>query len=147
MMPTAGKLIGAIAFALLAWFVSDQVKPLLPEGMAVGLLSPVNATIGLIMGWRILGKNAGEGLVGTIGHAMTTTVAATFLSLLAWGGYEMYKRSIRMYYDGPVEALQEMALLMTEYAMLAATKDVLLLLVLGALVCAWITELFAARFG
>ena len=146
-MPTSGKLIGAIAFALLAWFVSDLVKQLLPEGTAVGMLSPVNAFIGLLLGWRILGARAGEGMTATTGHAITTAVSVTFMCLLAWGGYEMYKRSIRMYYDGPVEALQEMALLMGEYAAVAATPQTIGTLLVGALFAGWVTEAFAARFG
>ena len=146
-MPTAGKLIGAIAFGLLAWFMSDMIKPLLPEGTAVGLLAPVNGAIGVLLGWRILGAQAGEGLVPTVGHAMTTAVSSVFMCLLAWGGYEMYKRSIRMYYDGPVEALQEMAMLMVGYAALIATPETAITLLIGALLSAWITEAFASRFA
>ena len=107
-MPTAAKLIGALSFAALAWFVSDLIKPLLPEGTQVGLLSPVNAFFGLLMGWRILGARAGEGIVSSVGYGLTAAVATVFWGLLAWAGYEMIVRSTRLYYDGPIEALQDM---------------------------------------
>ncbi|NNE81559.1 MAG: TrgA family protein, partial [Silicimonas sp.] len=56
-MPTGGKLIAAIVFAALAYFISDLVKPLLEDtqGSRVGSLSFVNAFIGLLMGWTIMG--------------------------------------------------------------------------------------------
>lgn len=145
-MPTAAKLVAAIAFAALAWFLSDLVKPLLPEGTQVGLLSPINAFFGLIMGWRIMGKNAGKGLFPSSGYGLTTLVATVFWCLLIWGGYEMIVRATRLRYDGPVEALQDMITLMLEYGQLAATNTILGTAVLGCLFCAWLAELSARRW-
>ena len=59
-MPTGGKLIGAIVFAIFAYFISDLIKPLLPEGTGVGWFSPVNAIIGLLMGRELMVRRAGE---------------------------------------------------------------------------------------
>lgn len=146
-MPTAGKLIGAITFAAIAYFVSDLIKPLLPEGTQSGLLSPVNALFGLMMGWRIMGRGAGRGYVSAMGFGLTTLVAVVFWSLLLWAGYEMIKRATRLYYDGPVEALQEMAKLMAEYARLAATPEVIGAALVGAVLGGFLTEFFARRWS
>lgn len=146
-MPTASKLVAAIAFAALAWFISDLVKPLLPEGTQVGLLSPVNALFGLIMGWRIMGRNAGHGLFASLGYGLTTIVATVFWCLLAWAGYEMVIRSTRLRYDGPVQALQDMVGLMLEYGQLASTTTILGAALAGTLFCAWLTELSARRWS
>jgi hypothetical protein len=146
-MPTAAKLIGAIVFAALAWFVSDLVKPLLPEGSQVGLLSPVNAFFGLIMGWRIMGRGAGNGYVPSLGYGLTTLAAIVFWCLLLWSGYEMTRRAMRLYYDGPMEALQEMAALMAEYARMAADPQVIGAAVIGSLLGAMLTEFFAKRWA
>ena len=145
-MPTASKLVAAIAFAALAWFISDLVKPLLPEGTQFDLLSPINALFGLIMGWRIMGRNAGNGLVASSGYGLTTLVATVFWCLLAWAGYEMVIRSTRLRYDGPVQALQDMVTLMIEYGQLASTNTVLAAALAGSLFCAWLSELAARRW-
>ena len=109
-MPTGAKLIGGIAFAFLAYFVSDLIKPLLPEGTQVGWFSPLNAIIGWLMGWTIMGKGAGDSYRKTFGYGLTTLVATAFWCILVWAGYEMLQNSIRLRYDGPIEALQAMAL-------------------------------------
>ncbi|MEM7720377.1 MAG: TrgA family protein [Pseudomonadota bacterium] len=146
-MPTGAKLIGALAFAALAYFISDLIKPLLPEGTNVSRLSEINAIVGLLMGWRVMGKGAGHTYKQSIGYGLTTLAATAFWSLLIWSGHEMLKRSIKMYYDGPVEALQEMAALYVEYARLAAVQEVLLPALVGAIFFSWLTEYFARRWS
>ena len=59
----------------------------------------------------------------------------------------MLRRSMRMYYDGPVEALQEMAQLMIDYAKLAAVNEVIIPAIVGALFVSWLTEFFARRWS
>jgi hypothetical protein len=147
-MPTAGKLIGAIVFAALAWFVSDLVKPLLPDGTQVGLMSPINALFGLLMGWRIMGRGAGNGYFGSMGFGITTAAATILWSLVFWGGYAMITNATRLRYDGPMEALQDMAVLMGDYARTAATDpQVVGATLIGSLLCAMLTEFFARRWS
>lgn len=146
-MPTGGKLIAAMTFAALAYFISDLIKPLLPEGTNVSLLSEINALVGLIMGWRVMGKGAGRSYRTSFGYGITTLAVTVFWSLLIWSGHEMLQRSIRLYYDGPVEALQEMAALYVEYARTAAVQEVLIPALLGAIFVSWLTEFFARRWS
>jgi len=145
-MPTGAKLVGAIAFALLAYFITDLVKPLLPEGTRFGMFSPINAVFGFAMGWRIMGKGAGTKYRTSLGYGMTAGAATLFWCLLFWAGYEMLKRSMRMYYDGPVEALQEMASLFIEYARLVAVPEVYWPALVGVVFVSWLTEFFARRW-
>ncbi|QMU58976.1 MAG: TrgA family protein [Boseongicola sp.] len=146
-MPTGGKLVAAIAFAALAYFITDLIKPLLPEGSRVGWFSQVNAGIGLVMGWTILGRGAGKTYRQAYGYGLTTLGATFFWSLVVWAGYEMLRRSMRLYYDGPIEALQEMAQLILDYGKLALVQDVILPAVVGALFVSWLTEFFARRWS
>lgn len=146
-MPTAGKLIGAIVFAALAYFITDLIKPLLPEGSRMGWFSQVNALVGLAMGWTIMGRGAGKTYRQSLGFGLTTLAATVFWCLVVWSGYEMLRRSMRMYYDGPVEALQEMAQLMIDYAKLAAVNEVIIPAIVGALFVSWLTEFFARRWS
>ena len=147
-MPTAGKLIGAVLFAALAWYVSELVKQYLPlEGAGATLLSPVNGFFGLVMGWRVMGRHAGQGYMPALGFGLTTIFAITFWVLLIWSAYEMIKRAVRGRYDGPVEALLAMSDLMIENAVFLLEPQVLGTAVAGSLVLALVTEFFARRWS
>ena len=147
-MPTAAKLIGAVLFAALAYYVSELVKELLPlEGAGATLLSPVNAFFGAAMGWRIMGRHAGQGFLPALGFGLTTIFAITFWALLIWSAYEMVIRAVRGRYDGPVEALLAMSDLMLEYAFLIVAPTVVGTAVVGSLVAAMVTEFFSRRWS
>lgn len=146
-MPTGAKLIGALTFAALAYFISDLIKPLLLEGTQVGMLSPINAVIGFLMGWKVMGKGAGRTYRQSFGYGFTTLAATAFWCLLVWSGYEMVKQSTRLRYDGPMEALQSMAALYMDYARLAAVQEVLIPAVFGVIFVSWLTEYFARRWS
>ena len=146
-MPTAAKLFGAVTFAALCWFVSGFIPPLLPGNTPTPLLQPVNAGVGFIMGWTILGRNAGTGLIATIGHASTTAVASVFWCLLIWSGSEMIDKSMKLRYNGPIEALQDMASMAAGYASMIATVEIIGALVLGVIVTAIMTESAASRWA
>ncbi len=146
-MPTGGKLIGALVFAALAYFLTDLIKPLLPEGTQVGWFSPINSAIGFLMGWTILGKGAGKTYRQAFGYGFTTLAATVFWSLIWWAGYNMIKQSMRLRYDGPVEALQEMAQQVVVYAKLAAVPEVIWPAVVGTAFVSWFTEFFARRWS
>ncbi|MEM6824503.1 MAG: TrgA family protein [Pseudomonadota bacterium] len=147
-MPTAAKLIGAVLFAALAYYVSDLVKVYLPlEGAGATLLSPVNAFFGAVMGWRIMGRHAGQGFMPAMGFGLTTIFAITFWALLIWSAYEMIKRAVRGRYDGPVEALLALSDLMLENAFLIVEAPVVAAAVIGSLLVALVTEFFARRWS
>lgn len=148
-MPTGGKLIGAIVFAALAYFISDLIKPLLAdtEGTRVAWLSPVNALVGAAMGWTIMGKGAGKSYRQSFGYGVTTLAATVFWCLIVWSGYKMILRSMAMRYDGAVHALQGMAELFLSYARLAAADEVVIPALVGTLFVSWLTEFFAKRWS
>ena len=146
-MPTGGKLVGAIFFALLAYWVSDLIKPLMAEGAQLGWLSPVNALVGLVMGWNIVGRGAGKTYRRAFGLGLTTLAATTFWCLIIWSGQLMIKNSTRLRYDGPVEALQDMAQIAIDYANMIAIESILWPAILGALFVSWLTEFFGRRWS
>lgn len=145
-MPTASKLVGAVLFAALAWFISDLAKPLLVEGTRVGLLSPVNAAFGGILGWRLMGRGTGQGMRTALGYGLTTALMTAFWALLFWSAYVMVVRSTRLYYNGPTEAVQDMFALFYDYASTVATGEVIGSLLIGAMIFGWLTEMVSRRF-
>lgn len=146
-MPTGGKLIAAVCFAALAFFISGLIIPFLPEGTPVGKFGPINALIGLIMGWVIMGKGAGKSLRQSLGYGLTTLAATVFWCLVAWAGWAMLQNSLRLRYDGPMDALKDMAQLAIDYAKLIAVQAVVIPALVGALFMAWVTDFFARRWS
>ncbi|RVT84142.1 tellurium resistance protein [Rhodobacteraceae bacterium CCMM004] len=145
MYPTAAKLVAALAFAALAWWVTDLVKPNLPQGTPMDWLAPVSAAVGAVMGWRVMGRRAGRGYVAAAGFGLTTAVAIVFWVLLIWAGYEMLQRSMDLYYDGPVEALESALALYMDYALLLVPGPPLPSLAVGAVLCGALAEWVARR--
>ncbi len=99
------------------------------------------------MGWTIMGRGAGKTYRQSFGYGLTTVAATVFWVLMCWSGYEMIRRSMRLYYDGPIEAIQEMAQLFLDYGKLAAVQEVVLPALVGALFVSWLTEFFARRWS
>lgn len=145
-MPTAAKLIGAVLFAALAWFVSEQIKDVLGRSAGLGLLSPINALLGAIMGWRVMGARAGDGFVASIGYGLTTVFAITFWAILVWSSYQMFNLAVRGRYTGPGDALGGLGDIMLENSALIVTPAVVGSAVIGGLVCGVVTEYFSHRW-
>ncbi|WP_179379887.1 TrgA family protein [Jannaschia marina] len=84
-MPTPAKLVSAVLFAALCWFVADSiVRYTLEEGVVVGPFREVLAAGGLVVGWRTIGT-AATGPVGrgnTIPNVITAGVAAAFILMV-----------------------------------------------------------------
>jgi hypothetical protein len=120
-MPTAARLFATVGFAAVAFLATDIYKPLLPEGTQMGMFTPINVGLGAIMGWTIMGRLAGQGYAAAISSGLRTSAVLLFYALFCWSFLEMLERSMRLYYDGPVEALQEMVAMAYDYVLLGLT--------------------------
>lgn len=107
-MPTAAKLVSALLMAALAWYVGHLIIPYFPEQTRVGVFREVLAVIGLLVGWRFLGRYAGQGYVAALGYGLGAAVILGFWGLFWYAGYEMILRSLDMAYRGPLQALKDM---------------------------------------
>ncbi|MEL6645573.1 MAG: TrgA family protein [Pseudomonadota bacterium] len=146
-MPTAPKLVAALLFALLTWVVSGLFKQQMPEGTQAAYLAAVNCALALILGWRITGSRAGDGMVAAIGVGITTVFAIAFYSILAWAAWEMQERAWKMAYVNPMEALQDMADLMLEYGTMLIDPGLLGTMFIGGIIAAALTEVSATRWA
>jgi hypothetical protein len=146
-MPTAAKLVAGILWALLAWFVSNLIKPYFPEGSDLGLFAEVNAALGLLLGWTMAGPRAGQGgWSGAISFGFTTTVALVVTGVFMHSFAEMVRLSLRRLYEGPVEGLVAVFGLMAEYFTLMAKTDVMVTLLVGGIVAGLVTEWAGRRW-
>lgn len=117
-MPTASKLFAAVFFALLAALAAHLFIPVLPEGTQTKMFRELSAVVGLFCGWFIMGRTTGRGMVEAINRGLLTSVAVLFWCLLLFSIYFMVRKSTRMMYDGPMDAVLGVLELMLEYGSL-----------------------------
>lgn len=145
-MPTAAKLMSAIALALVAFIVSEQVKPLLPEGTDFGYFSFVNAGFAAYVGWKLIGKRAGRGVMRSINNGLTGMVAMVLLVLFVQSFWIMFENSRKLRYDSVSEAIQSIFSMMTEYGLLLLQVNIITTLIGGAVFCGLLAEATSRRW-
>jgi len=143
-MPTAARLVAALLLAGLAWILSDLVRPLMPEGTPFGSFNIINSLIGLCVGWVVMGRRAGRGIVPGINNGLTGTAVLVLWALAFHSSMEMFRLAMKNRYDGPMEAIAAIFLLASEFGLMIAVPQVAVAAVIGAVVVGLCAE-FAAR--
>lgn len=143
-MPTASRLVAAACLALLAFVLSRQVMPLMPDGLDFGYFIPVNMAIAIIVGWKIMGGRAGRGAMAGLYNGLTGIAALIFWALFVHACYEMVDRAMQNRFDDPVEALLSIFEIGAEYGAVLLTPTIVLTAVIGGALAGLATE-FAAR--
>jgi hypothetical protein len=146
-MPTAAKLVAAIAFAIVGAIAAHLFLPVLPEGTPPGYLREVSALFGLVCGWRIMGRRVGKGMGEAAGSGILTAVCLLFWVMLFFSGFTMIRRSMRMLYDGPVDALLGAMSIMFDYGKLLAAPATPVALLIGGVLAGWLAEATRRRYS
>ncbi|WP_224824653.1 TrgA family protein [Cognatishimia sp. MH4019] len=144
-MPTFARLVAAVLFAALAWWVSQLIVPLMPNERPMGYFAIINAAVGLVMGWRIQGARAGNGYNAAIGISLTTVAAVVFWGLLLNSTIVMVELSLRKSYDGAVEAVVGVVDLMATHGKIMLDPTVIGTLLVGGLAIGMVTEWASRR--
>ncbi|EBA11888.1 TrgA family protein [Roseobacter sp. CCS2] len=146
-MPTAGRLAGAVIFGLFGWYLAGLTIPFFPESNAPDFWLPVVGGISLIIGWRVCGRRAGQGYSPATGIGLTCGVAIVFCSIFIVSFNQMIKNALRnRYRDGTMEAVTDVFNQMIEFSIMFADVTLIATVLIGGVVCAWVTEFFAQRF-
>lgn len=132
-MPTAAKLVAALAFAVLGYLAAEVFKGTMPERTVWGYFTPVSAVIGLVCGWGVMGGLVGRGYQAAIGFGLRTMVQAVLLVVVVFSIYGAVLRSTKLSYDGPMEAVLGMFQLALEYLGKIATQPMMGTLLLGGI--------------
>ena len=146
-MPTMGRLIGAVTFAILAWYTSILIVPQFPEGTDLGLFQEINTVFGLIAGWRIAGPQAGLGWSACISYGITTMVAMVVMALFFNSSVVMLRRSLRKRYDNAGEAIIDVFALFAEHGGMLMTASIAGTLVCGCIIAGFVTEIAGRRYS
>ena len=145
-MPTAAKLIAAVAFAIVGYMAAAAYVPQLPESTRVGYFREITAFVGFVLGWFTLGPNAGKGYVDGVSLGLRTSMLVVFWTLLGFSINYMVLRSTKMIYDNAGVAVLDVPLLMVQYGKLAIAMPVITVLVVGGIAGGLITEFFGRRW-
>ena len=145
-MPTFARLVGGVLFAGLAYYASLLIVPLFPPEEQLGWFREVNAGVGLVVGWRLMGARAGDGYSNAIGLGLTTSVMMVVVALLIHSTVVMIQNSLRFAYDTAPEAVIGVFELMLDHAFLMSTMEIWGTILIGGVVIGILTEIVARRF-
>jgi len=146
-MPTAARLVAALAYGLVAFFATESFEPLLPEGSDTRWLSELNALFGAIAGWRGNGREAGKGYGPAVTTALVTTATFVFYALIFHSVYQMIKRALLMQYSDTMEAVVGVFELAGRYGMMMVKSPTVVgVLIIGGILAAWLTEWASSRW-
>lgn len=145
-MPTAAKLAAAVAFALVALITAQLYIPQLPEGTKLGHFREITAAIGFVVGWMVAGPLAGRGYRAAAETGVRTAITVVFWALLGFSIYLMIDRSMKMMYDGPMEAVLGVFQLMFEYGRKMMVPEVIGAVLLGGVLGGQFTEWAGKRW-
>ncbi|PSL17250.1 TrgA family protein [Shimia abyssi] len=132
-MLTANKLVAALSLAILGAMVAELIKPSFPEGFDAGNFTILSAGLGLIVGWRVLGRRAGRGTAMALNNGITGVVAFVAVGLLFFGAEEMLDRALNRRYEDPIVAIQQIVEIAMEYSFYLLDPPVLIALGVGAI--------------
>lgn len=146
-MPTFAKLVGAVLFGALAWYVTILIVPLFPEGTNLGYFQEVNTFFGLLAGWAVAGRRAGAGYAAAISYGLTALAAMVGMALFFNSFLVMIRKSLLKRYDGPMEAVVDVFGLFVEHGRMILTQDIVIVLVVGGVFAGLVVEYVGRRFG
>lgn len=146
-MPTASKLSAAVAFALVAALAAHLFIPALPEGTQTRWFRETSGFVGLLCGWWVMGNRTGRGYGEAAGSGMLTSGIILFWVLLIFAIVVMVRRSTKMLYDGPMEAVLAVFQLMMDYGKLLVEPATPVALVVGGIVGGWVAEWAGRRWS
>ncbi|MDJ0627266.1 MAG: TrgA family protein [Rhodobacter sp.] len=147
-MPTAPKLIAAVLLSGLGYWVALLALAYVPDHVPVGAVAPITAGLGLLWGWRFLGRGVGRGVTTSVGIGVTAAVALALSAILLISFIQMIKRSLRLSYGDPFQALQDWIAISLEYSSSYVLQaDVISALLVGGLVSGLLCELTGRRWS
>lgn len=138
--------MSAIALALVAFIASEQFKPLMPEGTDFGAFSYVNAGFAAIVGWKLIGRRAGRGVMQGINNGLTGMLAMVLIVLFIHAFWIMFGNSRKLRYDSVSGAIQDIFSMMSEYGLLLLQANIITTLLGGAVFCGLLAEATSRRW-
>ncbi len=105
-MPTMSRLIAAVYFAGLGYFIAVAFRGVMPEGTQFGQFNLLCLAIGMITGWRVMGRIVGKGYGRAPGSGVRTSITFVAWALLVCSIILMVRKAFgKRYGDSPLAAI------------------------------------------
>ena len=117
----------------------------MPEGSNFGNMTLISAGVGLVVGWRVMGRRAGRSRSLELG--LVGVAALVFWGLVLFGLIEMFRLAMRRRLDEPVEAMERAVTVALEYGLYLLHPSVLITLLMGAVISGIFTNYAARNWG
>lgn len=145
-MPTAAKFFAAIGLGIVGWVGSDAIRPLLPEQTDFGWFNFVNLGLGILIGWRVVGRRVGGTFSEAISAGLTGAAALVFWGLFAQSFNLMLKKALEKRYDGPFEGVLDIFKIGTEYGVYLLDGTVIGIIAGGGILVGIFADWIAKRY-
>jgi hypothetical protein len=139
-MPTGAKLVAAICFAVVGWILANYYAMNMPDASAAGRIREGAAVIGAFVGWMVMGPSVGKGYVEAAGAGIKTAVVLTVVALFFLALREMLDNSIKMRYDGALEAILDVFQTMAKRSQALLSLGVFGTVLLGGIIGGLVSE-------
>ena len=139
-LPTTAKLFGAIGLAVTGFLTAALIPGKLPPGVAIQGLGAMSVAFGLLLGWRLIGRNPGRGRVKVMERGAHAAIYLFLWTVLFLAALQMMRQMARGHYDSPSEALLDVLAQGMRLGGALLQWDVLGMLFCGAVVSAMLSE-------
>ncbi len=146
-MPTAAKFVAALALAIVMLVATVNYIPNLPDGTQIHRIREIAAAIGFVCGWWIIGPQPGHTLAESLSNGLKGALVATFWVLMVAASFTMIQRSIRMMYDGVMDAVLGVFQQLVDFGSLIFTPGVLGVVVIGGMGVGAVARATARRWS
>lgn len=140
-MPTGAKLASAIIFFAIGYVGAMQAKLTFEEGTPATYFNITIAMIGLLQGWMVVGRRAGEGFGLAASNGLRAGAQIAFFGLVLFALRTMFLRSMDLRYSAPGEAVTEAMELFLQYFLQSLTVEIWTVLLVGGIIGGILTEI------
>jgi hypothetical protein len=145
-MPTGAKLAAALAFAVVGWVLANYYAVNMPDASAAGPIREGAAVLGAIIGWRVMGPSVGKGYVEAAGAGIKTAVVLVFFAILFLSLKEMLENSVKLRYDGAMDATLDVFVTMARRSQGLLSLGVIGTVLIGGIIAGLLTENASRRW-
>ncbi|MBN8632660.1 MAG: TrgA family protein [Rhodobacterales bacterium] len=145
-MPTGAKLMAAASFAVVGWVLANYYAVNVPDSSSLGPIREGAAAVGAIVGWRVMGPAVGKGYVEAAGSGIKTAVVLAVSALFLLALREMLVNSMKMRYDGALDAILDVFQMMAQRSQALLSLGVFGTILLGGIIAGLLTEKAGRRW-
>lgn len=139
-MPTGAKLMAAASFAIVGWVLANYYAMNMPDASSAGPIREGAAVVGALVGWQVMGPSVGKGYVEAAGAGIKTAVVLAVVALFLLALREMIDNSVKMRYDGALDAILDVFETAVKRSQALASLGVVATILIGGIIGGLLTE-------